>query len=54
LAFDDESAKGREGLLGSLEKKKSSASSRGIASGPRDPLMIFGEGDPNALGAYAL
>ena len=47
------SAKGREGLLGSLEKKKKfSFIGGGIASVLAIPLMIFGpKADPNALGA---
>ena len=47
------SAKGREGLLGSLEKKKKfSFIGGGIAAVLSIPLMIFGpKADPNALGA---
>jgi hypothetical protein len=47
------SAKGREGLLGSLEKKKKfSFIGGGIASVLSIPLMIFGpKADPNAMGA---
>jgi len=47
------SAKGREGLLGSLEKKKKfSFIGGGLASVLAIPLMIFGpKADPNALGA---
>ena len=47
------SAKGREGMLGSLEKrKKFSFIGGGIASVLAIPLMIFGpKADPNALGA---
>ncbi len=47
------SAKGREGLLGALEKKKKfSFIGGGIASVLAIPLMIFGpKADPNALGA---
>jgi hypothetical protein len=47
------SAKGREGLLGSLEKKKKfSFIGGGIASVLAIPLMIFGpKADPNAAGA---
>ncbi|MFO0599523.1 MAG: GIDE domain-containing protein [Myxococcaceae bacterium] len=48
------SAKGREGLLGSLEKKKKfSFIGGGIATVLAIPLMIFGpKADPNAAGAY--
>ncbi|MFZ5445076.1 MAG: GIDE domain-containing protein [Myxococcota bacterium] len=47
------SAKGREGLLGSLEKKKKfSFIGGGIAAVLSIPLMIFGpKADPNAAGA---
>jgi E3 Ubiquitin ligase len=48
------SAKGREGLLGSIQKKKKfSFIGGGIAAVLSIPLMIFGpKSDPNAEGAY--